>query len=99
MGWDGIPSVKVTEIEQNFHFLTPPLDDICFLCRAKAKLLLRGLTKALKSKQKWHSKVGRGSQNPLPLFNLRFIQQLFLFQVLRRKINIKTSWPKKKTCI
>ena len=51
MGWDGIPSVKVTEIEQNFHFLIPLLDDICFLCRAKAKLLLRGLTKALKSKQ------------------------------------------------
>ena len=69
-----------------------------FSLQGKGNTAIAGTTtfyKSTKKQTKWHSKVRRGSQNPLPLFNLRFIQQLFLFQVLRRKINIKTSGQNK----
>ena len=60
-----------------------------FSLQGKGKTAIAGTYKSTKKQTKLHSKVRRGSQNPLPVFNLSFIQRLFLFQVLRRKLTSK----------
>ena len=43
-----------------FHFFIPPRNNLCFVCRAKGKLLLRGPQRFYESTQRiWRSKVIR----------------------------------------
>ena len=49
-----------------FHFFIPQQNNICFVCRAKGKLLLWGPQRFYESTQRiWRSKVIRGSLNPI----------------------------------
>lgn len=90
MGWDTF--CKSNRNRTKFSFSHSPTRSYMFYLQCKGKTAIAGTTtfyKSTKKQTKWHSKVRRGSQNPLPLLNLRFIQQLFLFQVLKEHLTSK----------